>query len=174
MGYSKPYLKAVIVLVTLLLAVRVGKSFGQNEVALQINSLKGIAEFGFTTNLEYNAPLNNKDSLQLTEIRESGLQKLKEAGIGIIPDEEIKTSSDHPFLYLHINAMDAGRGLVPFSITLYFYQPVKLSLRRNVETSGITWESGNVGIVSYDNLQYIKDSALNLLQLFIDDYTRVN
>ena len=70
--------------------------------------------------------------------------------------------------------MDAGQGLVPFSLTLYFYQPVKLILNRDMQTSSITWESGSVGIVSYDQMDMIPVAAQNLIEEFIADFKQIN
>jgi hypothetical protein len=70
--------------------------------------------------------------------------------------------------------MDAGRGLVPFSISVRFYQPVKLSLNRDRQTSASTWETGTVGIVSYDRMNIIGESVQNLVGDFIRDFKRMN
>jgi hypothetical protein len=75
---------------------------------------------------------------------------------------------------MHINTMDAGQGLVPFSVSLDFYQPAELTLNRNLQTSVSTWQTGLVGIVSYDRMNVIGESAVNLLDDFIKDYNQVN
>lgn len=146
----------------------------QNEIERERSSLRGIAAMGFTVNLEVNVTLNERGEIEITPIRDRAVEKLESAGLKVIPDEMLRSSADAPFLYMHINTMDAGRGLVPFSVSLRFYQPVKLTLNRDLATSASTWETGLVGIVSYDRMNVIGESAVNLLQDFIDDYNQVN
>lgn len=149
-------------------------SFAQNEIEREISSLRGINELGFTVNLETNVTLNEKGEIEVTSIKDAARQRLAEAGIPLVSDREIESSADIPFLYMHINTMDAGRGLVPFSVSIRFYQPVKLQLNRDRQTSASTWETGMVGIVSYDRMNIIQESAVNLLGDFINDFNSVN
>lgn len=149
-------------------------ALAQNEIERERSSLKGIAEMGFTVNLEANVTLNEKGELEITSIKQQALDKLRGANLDIVPDSEIRSSADIPFLYMHINTMDAGRGLVPFSVSIDLYQPAELTLNRDMQTSVSTWQTGMVGIVSYDRMNVIGESAVNLLQDFIDDYNQVN
>lgn len=71
---------------------------------------------------------------------------------------------------MHINAMELENGLVPFSIQLRLYQPVRLVLNRDMQTSASTWENGVVGIVSLDRLTLINEAASELVTDFINDY----
>lgn len=146
----------------------------QNEIERERSSLRGINELGFTVNLETNVTLNEKGEIEVTSIKDAAEQRLNEAGIPLVSDSEVKSSADIPFLYMHINTMDAGQGLVPFSVSLRFYQPVKLQLNRDLQTSASTWETGMVGIVSYDRMNIIQEAAVNLLGDFIDDFRSVN
>lgn len=149
-------------------------SLAQNEIERERSSLHGINEMGFSVNVEVNVSLNERGELEISSLRDKAINKLEDSGLNIIADKNIRSSADIPFLYMHINTMDAGQGLVPFSISVDFYQPVKLTLNRDTETSASTWETALVGIVSYDRLKVIEESAVNLLQDFIDDYRRVN
>ncbi|MGK7369284.1 MAG: hypothetical protein ACNS64_03645 [Candidatus Halalkalibacterium sp. M3_1C_030] len=160
-------------LLLLLLSIPI-VSQAQNEIEREISSLRGINELGFTINLETNVTLNEKGEIEVTSIKDAAEQRLSEAGIPLVSDREVKSSADIPFLYMHINTMDAGQGLVPFSISLRFYQPVKLQLNRDRQTSASTWETGMVGIVSYDRMNIIQEAAVNLLGDFVDDFRSVN
>lgn len=160
-------------LLLLLLSIPI-VSQAQNEIEREISSLRGINELGFTVNLETNVTLNEKGEIEVTSIKDAAEQRLSEAGIPLVSDREVKSSADIPFLYMHINTMDAGQGLVPFSISLRFYQPVKLQLNRDRQTSASTWETGMVGIVSYDRMNIIQEAAVNLLGDFVDDFRSVN
>ena len=146
----------------------------QNEIQRERNSLRGINEMGFTVNLETNVTLNEKGEIEVTSIKDAAEQRLSEGGIPLVSDEEVESSADIAFLYMHINTMDAGQGLVPFSVSIRFYQPVKLQLNRDQQTSASTWETGMVGIVSYDRMNVIQEAAVDLLADFISDFNRVN
>lgn len=148
--------------------------WAQNEVARERSSLKGIQSMGLSVNYEANAPLTEKTEINVPSLQEKAKRTLQKEGISIVPDEEVRRSDRIPLLYLHINAMDAGRGLVPFAVNLYFYQPVKLTLNQDIQTTASTWESGTVGIVSYDQLQLIDQTAEDLLEEFIHDYNDIN
>lgn len=148
--------------------------FAQNEVARERSSLKGIQSMGLSVNYEANAPLTEKTKINVPSLQKKGKRALQEGGIRVVPEEEVRQSDEIPLLYLHINAMDAGEGLVPFAVNLYFYQPVKLVLNQDMQTTANTWESGTVGIVSYDQLQLIDQAAEDLLQEFIHDYNEIN
>lgn len=151
-----------------------GMATAQNEIERERSSLQGINELGFTVNLEVTATLNEQGEIEVTSLQDAVRRRLEDAGIPLVSDDEVKSSANIPFLYVHVNTMDAGRGLVPFSISIRFYQPVKLSLNRDQQTSASTWETGTVGIVSYDRMNVIQESVENLLGDFIRDYQRVN
>src|SRR6056297_2882866 len=129
----------------------------QNEIQRERSSLRGINELGFTVNLETNVTLNEKGEIEVTSIKDAARKRLSEAGIPLVSDSEVESSADIPFLYMHINTMDAGQGLVPFSVSIRFYQPVKLQLNCDLQTSASTWETGMVGIVSYDRMNIIQE-----------------
>ena len=148
--------------------------FGQNEIERERLSLQGLQEFGFTANIEGSRDVADSEELTPSVIRQQSVNRLIESGIRYVSDEEVRSSADIPFLYMHINTMQLENGLVPFSIQLRLYQPVKLSLNRDLQTSASTWETGMVGIVSYDRLATINRAADDLLQDFIDDYKRSN
>lgn len=170
-GTTKIFQRCIILLV---LCLSFSALMAQNEVARERNSLRGIQAMGFTVNVESNASIADYNEINVDSLIQMGQRTLKEGGISLIPDRKVQSSEEIPFLYLHINSMDAGQGLVPFSLTLYFYQPVKLMLNRDMQTSSITWESGSVGIVSYDQMSLISDAAQNLIEEFIADFKQIN
>ena len=146
----------------------------QNEVERERLSLQGLQEFGFTANIEGSREVADSEDLTPSVIRQQSVNRLIESGIRYVSDEEVRSSANIPFLYMHINTMQLENGLVPFSIQLRLYQPVKLTLNRDLQTSASTWETGMVGIVSYDRLATINRAADDLLQDFINDYNRSN
>lgn len=146
----------------------------QNEVTRQRHSLQGIQQLGFIVNVETNISLNERGEIEVTSLQSMGESTLRQGGIELIPDEQVRQSDQIPFLYMHINSMDAGEGLVPFHVTLFFYQPVKLPLNRDILTTAVTWESSTLGIVSYDRLNLIEKAARNTLNEFISDFNQAN
>lgn len=139
----------------------------QNEIILEQASLEGLQEIGFTANIEGSRTIADSDNLTPSIIRQ-------EAGLRYVSDEEVQSSSDSPFLHLHINAMEMENGLIPFAINLRLYQSVKLTLNRDLQTTAITWRTGMVGLVSYDQLDTISDASANMIAEFIDDYNSAN
>lgn len=160
-------------MVTLILLVPI-TGFAQNEIERSRITLQGLQEFGFTANIEGSRQVVDHDSLTPTVIRQQAINQLVDAGIQFVSDEEVESSADIPFLYMHINTMRLDNGLIPFSINLQLYQPVKLTLNRDLQTSASTWDTGMVGIVSQDRLPLINQAAENVMAEFINDYRRAN
>jgi hypothetical protein len=146
----------------------------QNELERERISLQGLQEFGFTANIEGSRDIADSEELTPSVIRQQAVNQLVQADLRFVSDEEVQSSADIPFLYMHINTMQLENGLVPFSIQLRLYQPVTLPLNRDLQTSASTWESGMVGIVSYDRLATINQAAENLVADFIHDYHTAN
>ena len=146
----------------------------QNEIERERISLQGLKEFGFTANIEGTRTVTSHQELTPTVIRQEAVSKIVQAGLRFVSDEEVSSSADIPFLYMHINTIQLENGLVPFSIQLRLYQPVKLTLNRDLQTSASTWETGMVGIVSLDQLPVINLAASDLISDFINDYYHTN
>lgn len=165
-----------ILSITLLIVVIFlpASALAQNEIERTRISLQGLQEFGFTANIEGSQQVVDHDSLTPSVIRQQAINQLVESGLRFVSDEEVESSADIPFLYMHINTMRLDNGLVPFSINLQLYQPVKLSLNRDLQTSASTWDTGMVGIVSQDQLPVINQAAENMIAEFIHDYQRAN
>lgn len=148
--------------------------FAQNEIERERISLQGLQEFGFSANIEGSRTIAGDPNLTPGLIRQDAVRQLREANLRFVPEDEVRSSADIPFLYMHINAMELENGLVPFSIQLRLYQPVKLVLNRDLQTSASTWEHGVVGIVSLDRLPLINEAASELVADFINDYAVYN
>lgn len=160
-------------LILFLLAIP-AQLLAQNEVGRERLSLQGLQEFGFTANIEGSRTIAGDPNLTPGMLRQDAVSQLREANIRFVADEEVSSSADIPFLYMHVNAMELENGLVPFSIELRLYQPVKLVLNRDLQTSASTWENGVVGIVSLDRLTLINEAASELVTDFINDYAIYN
>lgn len=167
-------MKKTILLLLLVLFFPIRFTHAQTEIERERNSLEGIRSFFITVNVESNDSLAQKEIFNVPDLTHSYSAFLQQQGITILKKSDVPTVTDAPYLYVHINMMDAGRGLVPFSVELQFYQPVALTLNRNRNALASTWNESSVGIVSYDKLAVIKESAEKLLQQFSDDYHRAN
>ncbi len=148
--------------------------FAQQEVVFERISLQGLQEFGFSANIQGSKTITDDEVLTPANIRQQSINQLIEAGIRYISDEEVRSSADIPFLYMHINTIELENGLIPFAINLRLYQPVNLPLNRNLQTSASTWETGMVGIVSFDRIPLINEAARDLVTNFIEDYYIAN
>lgn len=164
-------LKIILLLFLLTLPLQL---IAQNEVDRERISLQGLQEFGFTANIEGSRTIAGDPYLTPGMLRQDAVNQLRDANIRFVTDEEVQSSADIPFLYMHVNAMELENGLVPFSIELRLYQPVKLVLNRDLQTSASTWENSIVGIVSLDRLPMINEAASNLVADFINDYAEYN
>ena len=145
----------------------------QNEVFRESSSLQGIEEFGIVVNIEKPSDLEH-DELSAPVIRNSIADKLKDLDVRLIDDEELRNSDKYPILYVHVNIMQAAKQLYPYSIELNFYQPVKLILQYDLQTTATTWNSGLVGLVSGDLIHQISEEAVYASTLFKDAFERVN
>lgn len=162
-----------ILLILFLLAVP-AQLLAQNEVERERLSLQGLQEFGFTANIEGSRTIAGDPNLTPGILRQDAVIQLREANIRYVADDEVSSSADIPFLHMHVNAMELENGLVPFSIELRLYQPVKLVLNRDLQTSASTWENSVVGIVTLDRLPMINEAASSLVADFLNDYAAYN
>lgn len=162
------------ILLTLFLLALPSQLLAQNEVERERLSLQGLQEFGFTVNIEGSRTIAGDPNLTPGLLRQDAINQLREANIRYVADNEVSSSADIPFLYMHVNAMELENGLVPFSIELRLYQPVKLVLNRDLQTSASTWENSVVGIVTLDRLPMINEAASNLVTDFLNDYAVIN
>lgn len=167
-------MKSIKILLILFLLGLPLQLFAQNEVERERLSLQGLQEFGFTANIEGSRTIAGDPNLTPGLLRQDAVSQLREANLRYVADNEVGSSADIPFLYMHVNAMELENGLVPFSIQLRLYQPVKLVLNRDLQTSASTWENSVVGIVTLDRLPMINEAASSLVADFLNDYATYN
>jgi len=146
----------------------------QNEVLREQNSLRGIQEFGVVINVESGGEAVKSSKLAPRTIRDAAIERLAGLPISILSDNTLRQSDQLPILHLHINILNAGQGLYPYTAELKFYQPVKLSLNRDLGTMASTWSHSFVGIVSHEYVDTIQPDALNLFDKFAADFKEVN
>lgn len=164
-------LKTILLLFLLTLPSQL---MAQNEIERERISLQGLQEFGFTATIEGSRTIAGDPNLTPGILRQDAVNQLRAANIRYVTDDEVRSSADIPFLFMHVNAMELENGLVPFSIELRLYQPVKLVLNRDLQTSASTWENSVVGIVTLDRLPMINEAASSLVADFLDDFAAYN
>ncbi len=161
------------VVLTLLLVGPVAPVQGQMETAESRQSLRGIHGFYLNVDVEGSLGLTQDEALNVISVRGRVATALREAGLNVLESTEVVARSNEPYLYVHVNMLDMEGGLVPFAINTQFYQQVELPRRRGTMTA-CTWDTGLVGLVSYDNLDLIADAAVGSVTNFITDFQDIN
>lgn len=137
-------------------------------------SLEGLQGFAVFVDLEGSVRVASSEALDVTVLTQQVLDRLVEAGLPASAPASAAPEGSAPYLYVHINTMEVGQGLVPFAITVQVFQPARLQRDSNLTMAASTWEHGVVGLVSQDRLPTISTAAMNLLEEFIADYRAMN
>lgn len=131
-----------------------------------IRSLADVGSFGIVVDVEATRALASDDALDNASIRDrmSGRIELLSGRRPTLDPLE----TGNPYLYVHLNVLDVGDGLVPFAVNATFIQPVRLAAGGH-RIMSVTWEAGSVGLVSFDRLATIVDTAEALVEEFAED-----
>lgn len=143
--------------------------YGQMETEQSRKSLRGVKGFYLHVDVEGSLGLTQDEALNVRAIRGRVATELRNAGLNVLEATEVVDQSTSPYLYVHVNMLDMEGGLVPFAINTQFFQQVEIKRQRSSLTA-CTWDTGLVGLVSYDNLDLIADAAVGSVTNFIDDY----
>ncbi|WP_153038428.1 hypothetical protein [Balneola sp. EhC07] len=147
--------------------------YAQNEVETERHSLVGIKKFGISVEIE--KPIGLKEAtLNPAQIQKKIHESFESLPVTLLSFNELKQSFYNPFFYVHVNIMKAEDGIYPFSIEMRFYQPIKLSLKNDVESMASTWHSGYVGMVSFDRVNEIAGVVVEATKEFKDEFERLN
>ncbi len=145
----------------------------QNEVETERHSLIGIKKFGISVEIE--KPIGLKEAtLNPAQIQKKIHKSFESLPVTLLSFNELKQSFYNPFFYVHVNIMQAEDGIYPFSIEMRFYQPIKLSLKNDVESMASTWHSGYVGMVSFDRVNEIAGVVVEATKEFKDEFESLN
>ncbi len=168
------YLRLILLSILLGLLLPASAAQGQTEIERERASLRGVEGFYLSLNVEGPRSVLEQEALDFDPLKQAVRARLDEAGLPVQPDAELPSEARLPYLHVHLNTMDAGRGLVPFSVEVRFYQGVRLTRDPAATTVAATWGASVVGIASYDRLPIIAESALSLLEDFVRDFRSVN
>ena len=166
-------MRPFLVLLLILTLHPPGMANAQQGIEQSRQTLQQIKGFYLTVDVEGTRGLTEEAILDVVTIRRNVAAKLAEAGLNVIEATEVVDAQRVPNLYVHINMIDAGRGIVPFAVNTQFLQEVRLA-HQNITTVASTWDTGLVGVVSYDTLELIGETAVSSVTNFIDDYHAVN
>lgn len=145
----------------------------QNEVETERHSLIGIKKFGISVEIE--KPIGLKEAtLNPAQIQRKIHESFESLPVTLLSFNELKQSFYNPFFYVHVNIMQTEDGIYPFSIEMRFYQPIKLSLKNDVESMASTWHSGYVGMVSFDRVNEIAGVVVEATKEFKDEFERLH
>jgi hypothetical protein len=137
-------------------------------------TLEDIRGFYLRVDVEGSLGLTQDEALNVRAINQRVKTKLREVGLHVLEETEVIDEAAEPYLYLHVNMLEMDRGLVPFAVTTQFFQRVELPRSPRQSLIACTWDTGLVGLVSYDNLDLIADSAVESINNFITDFQVVN
>ncbi len=137
------------------------------------HSLIGIKKFGISVEIE--KPIGLKEAtLNPAQIQKEINESFETLPVTLLNFNELKESFYNPFFYVHVNIMQAEDGIYPFSIEMRFYQPIKLSLKNDLESMASTWHSGYVGMVSFDRVNEIAGVVVEATKEFKEEFERLN
>lgn len=160
-------------LLLLFIALINSSLIAQNEVETERHSLVGIKQFGISVDIE--KPIGLKEiTLEPAEIQREIRAGFATLPVNLLEFDELKKSFYNPFFYVHVNIMQAQNGIYPFSIEMRFYQPIKLSLKNDIESMASTWHSGYVGMVSFDRTDEIAGVVVEATKEFKEEFKKLN
>ena len=102
--------------------------------------------------------------------------RLQGAGIRVLTQEEATQTPGEPYLYVNVN-VTLSKGVeeaCSYSIDLALIQNVTLVRNPRQTTYAITWSTGGVGLIGKKSLKDLKESVLEVADLFIKAFMSVN
>jgi hypothetical protein len=118
-----------------------------------------------------------RDGLTRAQIQRDVELKLRIAGINIVHRTEEWADPRVPGLYINVSTYKTSdMPLYAFSISIEFRQVVLLNTipPDDIGVVAITWIDGMVGAVGSKNVNLIRYSIKELVDVFINDYLRMN
>jgi hypothetical protein len=137
---------------------------------LQRESLRDLKRLSVV--IEHLSPQVEEKGLTRDHLYQLVRHGLREAGINILPKEEIY--SNFPYLYVNVNVMKTNVGLNVFATQVVLKQRMILPREPFVEMHAATWEIAGVGTVGTNKLTAIAESIRKLIDQFSHDYRMVN
>ena len=146
----------------------------QTELEQARASLVGAEGFYLSVNMEGPAAVVEHDALDLPRLRERLAGRLEEAGLPLLQDAGVPPAERLPYLHVHVNIMQADRGQIPFSVEMRFFQEVHLARDPAHPVPAATWETSIVGLSYHNQIPFVADVTVELVDEFIGDFQQAN
>ncbi|MDX1546376.1 MAG: hypothetical protein R3247_05280 [Rhodothermales bacterium] len=161
-----------LLLLTLLLVSAPARA--QTELEQARASLHGVDHFYLSVNVEGPAAVVADSALGVPALTARIAARLREAGLPLRTDAGIPAADRLPYLHVHVNAMQADRGQIPFAVKLRFYQAVRLERAPSRILPAATWDAGLVGLTYHTAVGFVADVAADEVETFIDEFRRAH
>ena len=159
-------LRRLSYIIPMLLMFSTATVYAQLDQDEQRSSLAEIERFGLVVDVESTGGFAADPALDGQALRARMAERL-EALTGTSPSAN-PLEKGAPYVYVHFNVLDMGDGLVPFAVNISFIQDARIASGGSRMMS-VTWETGSVGLVSYDRLTVIAETADALIAEFAED-----
>ena len=114
------------------------------------------------------------DGLTKEAIEEGVVQRLWDAGIRVLMEDQWTIAAGAPYLYLNVNAVKS-KDLYVYAVDLQLNQNVRLERLPAVAVAATTWTTGcRVGAVSAESVRVLAQVAAQSVDRFIEDYRTAN
>ncbi len=137
-------------------------------------TLRGLA--GVRVLVEDLAPEIEKGGLTRDKLQGQIEQKLKDAKIKILTQEECLKTPGEPYLYiiLNANAIRPKGDAYAYSIDIGLIQNVMLQRNPTLKGYAITWSTGGIGSIEKEFLDRLRESVDDLVNIFVQAYLNEN
>ena len=136
-------------------------------------TLKGLK--GVRVLVEDLTPEVEREGLVKADLQKSVEERLRQAGIRILTQEEAVKTPGEPYLYVNINISFAkGGDVCSYSIDAALIQNVTLARSPRQTTYGVTWSTGGVGLIAKKSLRELKESVEEIADVFAKAFLSVN
>lgn len=140
--------------------------------AVARDTLRGL--IGVHVVVEELRPEAVDDGLSKEAIEEGVVQRLWDAGVRVLMEDQWTIAAGAPYLYLNVNAVKS-KDLYVYAVDLQLNQNVRLERLPSVAVAATTWTTGcRVGAVSADSVGVLAQVAAQSVDRFIEDYRRAN
>jgi hypothetical protein len=120
-------------------------------------------------------PEAEKDGLTAATLHTDIQQKLRQAGVAVLTEDQAARAPGAPHLYLKLSAMKHGAGFYAYHIQLGVRQSVILLRASRGIVFATTWSAPEgLGTVAWANLPSIRDDVKAKVDQFIKAYFAVN